>query len=136
MSEALMGRKAAGYRQGYAKGVQRGLRQGMQKGIKEGLSKGEIDGMRRVIQRQIRQRFGSVPASMQRRVETIGNVRTLERIADAVLKVDDLDQLSSVARGKSALKPKRGRFSARREGPAATGSKRRPRRMSPVRYPH
>jgi hypothetical protein len=44
MPEALMGRKAAGYRQGYAKGVQQGLRKGMQKGIKEGLLRDAILG--------------------------------------------------------------------------------------------
>ena len=44
MPEALMGRKAAGYRQGYAKGVQQGLRKGMHKGIKEGLLRDAILG--------------------------------------------------------------------------------------------
>jgi len=137
MPEALMGRKAAGYRQGYAKGVQQGLRKGMQKGIKEGLRKGAIDGMRRVILKQIHQRFDPVPASMQRQIETIGEVRALERIAGALLKASDLGQLRRLAgHGKNAPKRKRKSFSARRQGPAATVSKRWPRRMPPVRYPY
>ena len=137
MPEALMGRKAAGYRQGYAKGVQQGLRKGMQKGIKEGLRKGAIDGMRRVILKQIHQRFDPVPASMQRQIETIGEVRTLERIAGALLKASDLRELRRLAgHGKNAPNRKRKSFSAQREGPAAPVSKRRLRRMAPVRYPY
>ena len=137
MPGALMGRKAAGYRQGYAKGVQQGLRKGIQKGIKEGLRKGAIDGMRQVILRQINQRFGPVPASLQRQIETIREVRTLERIAGALLKASDLGQLRRLAgHGKSAPKRKRKSFSARREGPAAAVSKRGLRRMPPLRYPY
>lgn len=136
MPEALMGRKAAGYRQGYAKGVQQGLRKGMQKGIKEGLRKGAIDGMRRVILRQIHQRFDPVPKSMQRQIKAIGEVRRLERIAGALLKASDLGQLRRLAgHGKNAPKRKRKSFSARREGPAAA-VRRSPRRMPPVRYPY
>jgi hypothetical protein len=136
MPQPIIGKKAIGYRQGYAKGMQHGLRKGHQKGIKEGRGKGVSDGMRHVILRQIRRRFGPVPATLQRRIERIAEVRTLERIASALLKADDLEQFrEAVAHAELAPKPKLKGFRTRREGPAGSANRRRPRRLAPVRYP-
>lgn len=121
MPQAIMGRKAIGYRQGYAKGMQEGVRKGLGKGIKEGRRKGLSDGMRRVILKQIKQRFGSAPAALVRHIERIGDARTLERIASALPKARDLEQLRKVV--APALLPKRKRRELR------------PRRMAPIRYP-
>ena len=131
-----IGRKATGYRQGYAKGMQQGMRKGLQKGIKEGRRKGVSDGMRHVILRQIKQRFGPAPVTLQRRIERIADARTLERVASAVLKANDLEQLRRlVAYAELAPTRRRVGFPTRREGPAGAVDKRRPRRLAPVRYP-
>jgi hypothetical protein len=127
---------ALGYRQGYAKGVRQGLRRGEQRGIKEGRRKGVIDGMRRLILRQVTQRFGPAPASLQRRIESLADARALERIASALLQPTGLEQLKKLAaRGKPAPKGRRKTFRALPEGPAGGLSRRRPRRLAPLRYP-
>jgi hypothetical protein len=136
MPQTIIGRKAIGYRQGYAKGMQHGLRKGLQRGLKEGRRKGVSDGMRHVILRQIRQRFGVTPATLQRRIERIVDARTLERLAGRLLKAGDLEQLGRVvAHAEFAPKPKLKGFRTRREGPSGSVNRRRPRRMAPVRHP-
>jgi hypothetical protein len=136
MPQAIMGKKAIGYRQGYAKGMQQGVRKGLREGIKEGRRKGVSDGMRHVILRQINQRFGSAPATLERHIERIGDVRTLERIASALLKAKDLEQLRKLVTLTGLLpKQKRQGLRIRRDGPADSVNKRRPRRLAPIRYP-
>lgn len=92
MPQAIIGKKAIGYRQGCTKGVQQGVRKDLGKGIKEGCRKDLSEGMRRVILKQINQRFGSAPATVERHIERVSDVRILERIASALLKSRDLEQ--------------------------------------------
>ncbi|MGH8698758.1 MAG: hypothetical protein ACREVS_19885 [Burkholderiales bacterium] len=95
-----------------------------------------IDGMRQLISRQIKQRFGPPPAALQRRIESVADVRMLERMASELLKPNGLEQLKKLAGyGKLVPTRKRRTFRALPEGPAGTGSRRRPRRLAPIRYP-
>lgn len=139
MPESISGRRAIalGYRQGYAKGMQKGVRKGLQKGINEGRKRGVVDGMRKVILRQIRQRFGPPPVTLERRLESIAEARTLERIAGGLLKAGDLRQFKQLVTHGS-FRPKRNsqKLRALPEGPARAVDWRRPRRQAPVRYPH
>jgi hypothetical protein len=136
MPESKLGRKALalGHRQGYAKGMRRGLYRGVQKGAKEGRREGVIEGMRRVILRQMKQRFGPVPVALQGRVGRIADARALDRIAAGLLRSDDLAELRQlVIRGGVAPKRKAKRSRTLPEGPASAVNSRRPRRIKPVR---
>jgi hypothetical protein len=93
--------------------------------------------MRHVILRQIKQLFGPAPATLQRQIERVAGARTLERIASALLRARDLEQLRRlVAHADLVPKQTPAAFRTRREGPVGAGDKRRPRRLAPVRYPH
>ncbi len=65
-------------------------------------------GSRRVILKQIAQRFGVVPDDIRRRLERIYDARRFDRIAEGLLEVKDLRQLKLLIEpnGKSAS-PKR-----------------------------
>lgn len=139
MPQTIIGKRAIalGYRQGYAKGMQQGMRRGEQKGMKEGRRKGVVDGMRQLILRQIKQRFGPPPVSLQQRIERIADARMLERIASALLRSNSLEQLKKLAAySKFVPKAKRKTFRALPEGPVGGLSRRRPRRLAPIRYPN
>ncbi|MCP4663874.1 MAG: DUF4351 domain-containing protein [bacterium] len=43
--------------------------------------------------RLLSQRFGTLPASIKRRIEAISSAQELMRLAEAVLKVDSLEEL-------------------------------------------
>lgn len=137
MPDTAIGRKALalGYRRGYAKGLSQGMRRGQQRGIKEGWRRGVIDGMRQVITRQIKQRFGPPPATLQRWIESIAEARTLERIASGLAKAKDLDQLKKLVAG-SKVSSRPSAVRVRPEGPARAVDWRRPRRQPPIRRPH
>jgi hypothetical protein len=90
--------------------------------------------MRRVILRQMKHRFGPVPAALRGRVDRIADARALDRIAAGLLKADDLAQLKQlVFRGGISQKRKSRRSRTPSEGPASAVNPRRPRRMKPVR---
>lgn len=61
-------------------------------------------GSRRVILKQIEQRFGVVPDDIRRRLERIYDARRLDRIAEGLLEIKDLGQLKLLIKpnGKSA----------------------------------
>lgn len=61
---------------------------GMEMGIAQG-----VERMRRVILRQMAQRFGTVPATVQRRVEEIDSFEPLAELAEKVLVVPSIDDL-------------------------------------------
>jgi hypothetical protein len=125
------------YRQGYAKGMQQGMRKGLRQGIKVGRAKGVMDGMRHVILRQMAQRFGPTPVTLQHRIERTTDARLLDRIARELLKTNDVARLRKlVAHGDPVTKRKARALTTRRDGPAGTVNPRRPRRLAPIRYPH
>ena len=61
-----------------------------------GMYLGTHDGMRRVLFRQIRRRFGAVPSKIRRQIEETIEPEELDRIADVVLEVKNLKQLRQV----------------------------------------
>jgi hypothetical protein len=61
---------------------------GMEKGIEKG-----IERMRRVVLRQIEQRFGAVPTRMRRKIEAIDSLEPLADLAERVLVVDAVGEL-------------------------------------------
>lgn len=67
-------------------------------------------GSRRVILRQIAQRFGVVPDDIRRRLERIYDPKRLERIAGGLLEIKDLGQLKLLIEpnGKSASHQRNG----------------------------
>ena len=69
-----------------ARGVERGIEQGIRKGVEQ---------MRRVVLRQIEQRFGAVPVKMRRKIEAIDSLEPLVNLAERVLVVDSVGDLGS-----------------------------------------
>ncbi|MCP4592785.1 MAG: DUF4351 domain-containing protein [bacterium] len=53
----------------------------------------EAKGVRDLVLHLLSQRFGSLPASIKRRIEAISSVQELTRLAESVLKVDSLEEL-------------------------------------------
>jgi hypothetical protein len=66
----------------------RGMEQGIEKGIAQG-----VERMRRVVLRQIEQRFGAVPATVRRRIEAIDSLDPLADLAERVLIVSSVTDL-------------------------------------------
>ncbi len=66
----------------------RGVEKGMERGIAQG-----VEQMRRVVLRQIEQRFGAVPARVRRKIEAIDSLEPLVDLAERVLVVDSVSEL-------------------------------------------
>ena len=65
---------------------------GMEKGA-ETARREAVGRMRRVVLRQIEQRFGAVPAKMRRKIEGIDSLEPLADLAERVLVVDSVGAL-------------------------------------------
>jgi len=86
--------------QAEARGMERGLEQGIQRGIKQGIAQGvetarlqAVERMRRVVLRQIEQRFGAVPVKARRKIGAIDSLEPLADLAERVLAVDSVGEL-------------------------------------------
>jgi len=75
-----------------ARGMEKGLEQGIERGIKKGIAQG-VEQMRRVVLRQIEQRFGAVPATVRRKIEAIDTLEPLADLAEQVLVVSSVADL-------------------------------------------
>jgi hypothetical protein len=84
--------EARGVEKGIEQGMQKGIEQGIERGIKKGIAQG-VDQMRRVVLRQIEQRFGAVPAKVRRKIEAIDGFEPLADLAERVLVVDSVADL-------------------------------------------
>lgn len=62
------------------------------KGLKKGLDKGAAE-VRRLVLRHLDQRFGSVPASLQKRLTAIRSVEELGAIADRIFEIQSIEEL-------------------------------------------
>lgn len=76
------------------------LGQAEARGKKEGIAEGAetatrqaVRRMRRVVLRQIEQRFGAVPTKMRRKIETIDSLEPLADLAERVFVVDSVGEL-------------------------------------------
>ncbi len=67
-----------------AKGIVKGRREGRKEGA---------DHFRRLVLRHLGQRFGSVPAALQKRLEAIRSVEALGAIADQIFEAQSIDEL-------------------------------------------
>jgi hypothetical protein len=65
---------------------------GMERGA-ETATRQAVERMRRVVLRQIEQRFGPVPAKMRRKIEAIDSLEPLADLAEKVLVVDSMGEL-------------------------------------------
>jgi hypothetical protein len=70
--------------QAEARGVERGIERGIAQGVEQ---------MRRVVLRQIEQRFGAVPAKVRRKIETIDSLEPLVDLAERVFVVESVSEL-------------------------------------------
>ena len=75
-----------------AKGLKKGLAAGLEKGRKEGREEA-ADILRRTVSRLMGQRFGDVPAPIQRRLAAIRSVDKLSAVADRILEVQSIEEL-------------------------------------------
>lgn len=78
----------------------RGMEKGIEKGRKEGIAQGAetatreaVGRLRKVVLRQIEQRFGTVPAKTRRKIESIDSLEPLADLAEQVLVVDSVGAL-------------------------------------------
>jgi hypothetical protein len=74
----------------------RGMEKGIEKGIKKGAetaTRQAVGRMRRVVLRQIEQRFGAVPTKVQRKIEAIDSLEPLADLAERVLVIDSVGEL-------------------------------------------
>jgi len=66
------------------------------KGIKKGRESGLLEGadrLRRTVIRQLGQRFGKVPTTLEERLAAIRSVDELSAIADRILEVQSIEEL-------------------------------------------
>ncbi len=92
--------EARGMEKGIEKGIQKGIERGKKEGKKEGLAQGAetatrqaVGRMRRVVLRQIEQRFGAVPTKMRQKIEAIDSLESLADLAERVLIVESASEL-------------------------------------------
>ena len=92
--------EARGMEKGIEQGLERGIKKGRKEGRKEGREEGREEGiaqgverLRRVVLRQIEQRFGAVPATVRRKIEAIDSLEPLADLAERVLVVSSVADL-------------------------------------------
>jgi uncharacterized protein DUF4351 len=66
------------------------------KGVAKGRAVGKTEGARKILLRQLRQRFGPLPAEAERRVEQVSSLARLTRLADKVLVARSLEEMGLV----------------------------------------
>lgn len=79
---------------------EKGLREGRREGRQEGREKGRQEGReevlertRRILLRQMKQRFGRVPRPVRTQVQAISSLDQLERLADKILVAGSLEEM-------------------------------------------
>ncbi|HSF38348.1 MAG TPA: Rpn family recombination-promoting nuclease/putative transposase [Thermoanaerobaculia bacterium] len=65
----------------------------LKKGRREGRQEGRVEGMRRLLLKQLEDRFGPLPPRTRQRVEEISSARRLERLATQILHVNSLAEM-------------------------------------------
>jgi hypothetical protein len=86
-----------GLEKGRKEGRKEGLEEGLEKGREEGLEKGEMRNQRRMLVRLLRKRFGKIPASMVKRIETTECIDLLDAWFDQALAAKKLENVSFTA---------------------------------------
>ena len=86
--------------QAEARGMEKEIEKGVERGKKEGIAQGAetatrqaVGRMRRVVLRQIEQRFGAVSKKMRQKIEAIDSLEPLADLAERVLVVESVGEL-------------------------------------------
>lgn len=74
--------------------VLRGMTRGIQQGIQEGIQQGLLQGQRNAVLRQMRKRFGDLPADIVATVEAIQEEAQLDTLLDEVITVTTWKEMS------------------------------------------
>ena len=67
------------------------MRNGIKIGIEQGIERGTLS----VLLKLLNRRFGPMSSSLVKRIEGAG-IQTLERLADAALDVDSIEQIEAI----------------------------------------
>lgn len=70
-----------------------GLQEGKAKGLKEGRKEGQVEGMRRLLLKQLEQRFGLLPSWIPSKIDEISSFAELEDLASRLLTAGSLSEL-------------------------------------------
>ncbi|MGI9573915.1 Rpn family recombination-promoting nuclease/putative transposase [Alloalcanivorax xenomutans] len=84
--------KAQFWREGLEAGMKKGRRQGLQKGRQEGRQEGSTTEARNILLRQLRRRFGEVPAEIETRL----NGASREQLEDWIDRVYEVETVAAV----------------------------------------
>jgi predicted transposase YdaD len=76
-----------------AKGEARGRAKGEAEGRAAGKAEGKAQGAREVLLRQLRRRFGPLPAEVEQRLQEVSFLARLTRLADKVLDARSLEEM-------------------------------------------
>ena len=78
--------------EGMQEGMEQGMERGMERGMEQGVRQGRVEGERTVLERQLRRRFGPVPAELTERLRQ-ASTADLETWAENVLDASTLDDV-------------------------------------------
>ena len=79
--------------EGRAEGKAEGRAEGKAEGRAEGKAEGRAEGFRAALRRYLERRFGSLPDAITRRLDSIDDADTLERLSDRAFDGASLDEL-------------------------------------------
>ncbi len=81
-----------GLREGLEQGLAQGIKRGIERGIERGVEQGSITEARNILLRQLRRRFGEVPAEIETRL----NGASREQLEDWIDRVYEVETVSAV----------------------------------------
>ena len=70
-----------------------GMQEGMQKGLRKGRAEGRAEGLQELLLSQMEERFGPVPKTIRRRVESIRDFEELKKLGKRLLTAAALEDL-------------------------------------------
>jgi flagellar biosynthesis/type III secretory pathway protein FliH len=74
-------------------GMQEGLQKGLEKGLRQGRREGRAEGLQELLLSQMEERFGPVPKTIRRRVESIRDFEELKKLGKRLLAAASLEDL-------------------------------------------
>ncbi|HSL84468.1 MAG TPA: DUF4351 domain-containing protein [Thermoanaerobaculia bacterium] len=75
-----------------ARGVERGIEQGIEQGIERGRKEG-VQQLQTLVLNQMKRRFGSVPATTERKVRRIESAERLSRLGEQLFEARNVEEL-------------------------------------------
>jgi flagellar biosynthesis/type III secretory pathway protein FliH len=77
-------------------GIQKGIEQGIQKGMKQGMQQGMLAEAREMVLEALGERFGVIPADLEKRILAMDSRRQLKELLRQALRVQSLDEFQSM----------------------------------------